>query len=168
MENRVPTHPNRYKAYKEDGSFEVITLERYDEPVEVGTPLNKATLLTDETALLLGLEEKSERTVNNALIQAFTGVNTGNETGELEDVMIEFGLVDSVSATSTAYAPATVDFKKKFRKTPNIFFSATSDTSNSFSFGVTEISNESCTFYCLCTRSNGALAATVTYMVIGE
>jgi hypothetical protein len=41
--DRQSAYPNRYKITRADGSTEYITLERADEPVVVGTPLNAET-----------------------------------------------------------------------------------------------------------------------------
>jgi hypothetical protein len=42
--DRRPTQPNRYKITQENGAEYYATLERADEPVEVGTPLNAKNL----------------------------------------------------------------------------------------------------------------------------
>lgn len=58
MKNRVSKYPNRFVVTPEDGSAPFqATITRADEPIEEGTPLNKATLLTDETANSFGLGE---------------------------------------------------------------------------------------------------------------
>lgn len=43
FKDRVPTYPNRKKITYEDGRVEYVIIENADEPVEQGTPLNKAT-----------------------------------------------------------------------------------------------------------------------------
>lgn len=71
MKDRVSTKilgngATRYGVYDETGKllrYEYIKLE--DEPDEEGTILNKANLLTDETARLLGMEQENP-TVNEA------------------------------------------------------------------------------------------------------
>lgn len=42
VKDRVPTKPGRMKLTREDGSVEYVIMERADEPVEGGTPINKA------------------------------------------------------------------------------------------------------------------------------
>jgi hypothetical protein len=42
--DRVPSQPNRFKITKADGTSEYVTLERADEPTQVGTPINKELL----------------------------------------------------------------------------------------------------------------------------
>lgn len=57
MKNRVPANPGRVLITPEDGSaafYAVLT--RADNPTEAGDPLNKATLLKDDTAALYGLD----------------------------------------------------------------------------------------------------------------
>lgn len=41
VKDRVPTKPGRVKLIHDDGTFEYVTLERADEPVEAGTSINK-------------------------------------------------------------------------------------------------------------------------------
>ena len=56
MKDRVSAKPGRVKLTPEDGSPAFYaTMERADNPVEEGTPLNKANLLTDATASKFGL-----------------------------------------------------------------------------------------------------------------
>lgn len=71
MKDRVPKYPGRVKITHADGTSEYVTLERADEPVSgnEGTPLNKATLLSDDTAAMLGFTSSEEPTVNEALQQ---------------------------------------------------------------------------------------------------
>lgn len=56
MKDRIPTYPGRVKLVPVAGQANVYDMVRADEPVEAGTPLNKATLLTDQTATKLGLD----------------------------------------------------------------------------------------------------------------
>ena len=59
--DRVPTYPNRIKITREDGSTELLTWERADEPVVEGTPINKA--LFDSIAADLGNGLSSAKTL---------------------------------------------------------------------------------------------------------
>lgn len=57
MFDRIPKNPGRVKITPESGGAAYYaTMERADNPTQEGTPLNKETLLTDETAALYGLE----------------------------------------------------------------------------------------------------------------
>lgn len=42
--DRKPTRPNRYKVTRENGETYFVILERADDPIEEGTPLNATTL----------------------------------------------------------------------------------------------------------------------------
>ena len=55
MQDRVPTYPGRVKLIPVQGQENTYDMERADQPTQVGTPLNKATLLKDATAALFGL-----------------------------------------------------------------------------------------------------------------
>lgn len=54
MRDRVSTYPGRVKLAPVAGQENVYDLIRMDEPMVGGTPLNKASLLTDATAALYG------------------------------------------------------------------------------------------------------------------
>lgn len=56
MKDRTPKYPGRVQLTPVEGAENTFDLVRADEPVEEGTPLNKKTLLTDETAYLLELK----------------------------------------------------------------------------------------------------------------
>ena len=66
MKDRVAAHPGRYKLTKVSGSTNLYDLERADQPTEAGTPFQKATMLTDETATALGLTQ-DDPNINDAL-----------------------------------------------------------------------------------------------------
>lgn len=50
MQDRVSTHPGRWKLTPVAGLTNTYDCERADSPTVAGTPLNKATFLTDATA----------------------------------------------------------------------------------------------------------------------
>lgn len=54
MKDRVSTYPGRVQLTPVSGQANVYNLVRADQPTEPGTPLNKASLLTDAVAALLG------------------------------------------------------------------------------------------------------------------
>ena len=67
MKDRVPVNPGRVLITPEDETASYFaTITRADNPIQEGTPLNKATFLKDETAELLGLES-DDPTVDEAL-----------------------------------------------------------------------------------------------------
>lgn len=77
MKDRVPKYPGRVKITRADGTSEYVTIERADEPVSgnEGTPLNKATLLSDDTATKLKLTS-DDPTVDEALKKLKTDADT--------------------------------------------------------------------------------------------
>ena len=60
MQNRVSTYPGRVRLVPVSGQENIYDMTRADEPTEDGTPINKETLLTDQTAAMYpGLDESS-------------------------------------------------------------------------------------------------------------
>ena len=70
MQNRVSLYPGRVILTPVSGQENTYDMVRADEPTQEGTPLNKATLLSDETASALELSQ-SNPTVNDALYKLF-------------------------------------------------------------------------------------------------
>ena len=78
MRDRTSTYPGRIKLTPVSGQADTYDMERADEPINEGTPLNKATLLSDETAAALELSG-DDPTVNDAL--AFLASKSGTISG---------------------------------------------------------------------------------------
>lgn len=77
MKDRVPKYPGRVLITPEDGSAAFYaTVARADEPVEVGTPINKAALLSDDTAKMLGFTMDDDPTVSDAFRAIRTQITT--------------------------------------------------------------------------------------------
>lgn len=55
MQDRIPQYPGRIKLTEVSGQTGVYDLTREDGATQAGTPLNKSTLLADDTAALFGL-----------------------------------------------------------------------------------------------------------------
>lgn len=71
MQDRAPTKPNRYAVYDDAHNFLRYEYhERADEPTQEGDALNKANLLPDEVATVLGL------TGNPQVADAFNKIST--------------------------------------------------------------------------------------------
>lgn len=66
MKDRVPLYPGRVRLTPVSGQANTYDMIRADEPQEPGTPLNKANLLSDETAKKLGFAETEDPSVNDA------------------------------------------------------------------------------------------------------
>lgn len=88
MQDRVATHPNRWKLTPVAGEADVYDFERADEPVVAGTPLDKATFLTDATA---------------AAIAALTGNTPALPTEALDELASVF---DTIGTTGVAHVEA--------------------------------------------------------------
>ena len=74
MKDRISKYPGRVKLIPVGGAENTYTVTRADEPEDEGTPLNKATLLSDLTAAEIGLTEDVP-TVNGALYKLITLIN---------------------------------------------------------------------------------------------
>lgn len=78
MQDRVPTYPGRVTLTPVPGQANTYDLVRADDPTQEGTPLNKATLLKDATALLFGLTTEAVPDDVFALLERFNN-GLGNE-----------------------------------------------------------------------------------------
>lgn len=72
MKDRVPLYPGRVTLLPVAGQPNTFDMVRADQPVEVGTPLNKGTLLSDVTAALYGLGADATPDSTFAAIAAIT------------------------------------------------------------------------------------------------
>lgn len=61
MQDRVSLYPGRVKLAPVPGQENTFDLVRADQPTQEGTPLNKASLLKDATAAILGLPVRQYR-----------------------------------------------------------------------------------------------------------
>jgi len=66
MKDRIPRYPGRVRLAPSADGEDFFTLTRADDPEQVGTPLNKASLLSDAVAQAIGLTG-SDPTVSDAL-----------------------------------------------------------------------------------------------------
>lgn len=80
MKDRVSKYPNRKLITYSDGSSELVTIERADEPTEEGSLLNKEFMLQDSTALTLKLSG-DQATINNALMALYNAVKESSGGG---------------------------------------------------------------------------------------
>lgn len=69
MQDRTPQYPNRFKMIPVDGQDGFVDLERADGATQNGTPLNKSTLLSDETARMFGMAENSATATPDAVFK---------------------------------------------------------------------------------------------------
>ena len=64
FEDRISKYPGRWTLVREDGSSEVVTLVRNDEPIKDGTPINASTL--NELSTVAGAINAKEEAVTAA------------------------------------------------------------------------------------------------------
>lgn len=64
FEDRISKYPGRWTMVREDGSSEVVTLVRNDEPIKKGTPINAETL--NELSTVAGAINAKEEAVSAA------------------------------------------------------------------------------------------------------
>ena len=82
MKDRIPLYPGRVKLNPVTGQENTYDMVRADSPVQEGTPLNKATLLQDETAALYGKgADAVPDDILSILSKAVLSVN-----GDLQDI----------------------------------------------------------------------------------
>ena len=67
MRDRIPTKPGRVRLAPSPDDDDLFILTRADEPTQAGTPLNKASLLSDATAAGFELADMDAATVDAAL-----------------------------------------------------------------------------------------------------
>jgi len=67
MRDRIPTKPGRVQLVPSPDDDDLFILTRADEPTQAGTPLNKASLLSDATAAGFELADADGATVDGAL-----------------------------------------------------------------------------------------------------
>lgn len=104
MKDRVPKYPGRVYVTPENGSAPYYaTLTRADEPVEVGTPLNKATLLNDDVANLISLSG-DQATVSEALKAIFNIANPIASTSQYGRTMLTSIISDAENLAATPKA----------------------------------------------------------------
>ena len=73
FEDRVAKYPGRWTMVKLDGTSEIVTLIRNDEPTKEGTPINAATL--NELSTVAGAINAKEEAVSAASRASFSAIN---------------------------------------------------------------------------------------------
>ena len=98
MKDRISLYPGRVTLTPVPGQTDVYDMTRADEPQEVGTPLNKASLLGDIIATALGLDPETA-TPNDAFEKLL------NETTLLSNTMVKvvYGSYTGNNATSKTF-----------------------------------------------------------------
>ena len=112
MQDRVSTYPNRWKLTPVAGQTNVYDFERADEPVVAGTPLNKATFLTNEAAAAIAALAGSTPTLPTEALAAIASVIQDMDAGTIAHV--EYGSYAG-TGTSGAANPTSLTFTYKPR-----------------------------------------------------
>lgn len=108
MIDRVATYPGRVKLIPVAGETNVYDIERADSPIAEGTPLNKATLLSDAVAAAYKLTE-DEATPSNAFAKIAAGEIGGGGLSAEIIVNTDSGAV--VTAVNGDYRFTTTSFE---------------------------------------------------------
>jgi hypothetical protein len=87
-----------------DAENNIYTLTRADDPEQVGTPLNKANLLTDETAALVGLDNTA---TPNDMFSALAGKTIALDGKKLPEFVVRVG-----TGGAGASSPCELTFSK--------------------------------------------------------
>lgn len=115
FEDRVAKYPGRWTMVKSDGTSEVITLVRNDEPTKEGTPINAATL--NELSTVAGAINAKEEAVSAAQTatseRAKAEQAATNAANEVKADLKEY----SDNAASSAAAAATSESNAKTSET---------------------------------------------------
>lgn len=115
FEDRVSKYPGRWTMTKSDGTSEIVTLVRNDEPVKEGTPINAATL--NELSTVAGAINAKEEAVTAAKTatseRAKAEQAATNAANEVKADLKEY----SDNAASSAAAAATSESNAKKSET---------------------------------------------------
>lgn len=121
MRTRQALKPGRVKLTFEDGGVKYAVLERADDPVVEGHPLNPYTLLKDETCKMLGGDPETmvpDDAFQMLAALAASGGGSG-DAGELEDTTLEVGFFNNAGAGWNTY-----NFREEFDAAPQVVLQA--------------------------------------------
>lgn len=121
MLDRVPVNPGRVLVTPENGGAAYYaTLTRADNPTQEGTPLNKASLLKDTTAALLGGD--------SSMVPDEAFVALKNLIGVLDAEVSGLPRIESGSYTGTGYnSSGETSVTLKFQHKPIAVFISTTN-----------------------------------------
>lgn len=101
MKDRIPTYAGRVKMTPVANQANIYDMERADEPLQEGTPLNKNTFLSDNVASQLGLSD--DATPNDAISLLNTNLNN-------KAPMYTYGTQDIEAGTASTEPEGTLHF----------------------------------------------------------
>lgn len=149
MKDRVPLYPGRVKLTPVAGQANTYDMSRADSPQQEGTPLNKATLLSDETAALFGKSNPTPNDIFKLLSKAAIANSDGitDVLGNIIDIPAD-QIVDGVKiATGTYVGTGTSGINGKtsltFQFAPKYLFIVYLGTNIPSNYGVLSFPNAS-------------------------
>ena len=148
MRARQALNPGRIKLTFEDGSTKYAVMERADNPVVEGDPLNPYTLLKDETCTMLGGDPETmvpDDAFQMLAALAASGGGSG-DVGELEDTAFVVG-----TFTNSGAGWNTFKFRQPFEGVPNVVCQAEAFDGIVQVQNVTKVGFQ----YCLRTQASG-------------
>ena len=111
FEDRISKYPGRWTLVREDGSSEVVTLVRNDEPIKDGTPINAFTLNELSTvAGAINAKEEAVSAANSAAEERAKAEQAAKNAAKDVSAIVK---ADSENATLSAAAAKTSETNSK-------------------------------------------------------
>lgn len=111
FEDRISKYPGRWTLVREDGSPEVVTLIRNDEPIKDGTPINASTLNELSTvAGAINAKEKAVSAANSAAEERAKAEQAAKNAAKDVSAIVK---TDSENAALSAAAAKTSEINSK-------------------------------------------------------
>ena len=111
FEDRISKYPGRWTLVREDGSSEVVTLVRNDEPIKDGTPINASTLNELSTvAGAINAKEEAVSAANSAAEERAKAEQAAKNAAKDVSAIVK---ADSENATLSAAAAKTSETNSK-------------------------------------------------------
>ena len=111
FEDRISKYPGRWTLVREDGSSEVVTLVRNDEPIKDGTPINASTL--NELSTVAGAINAKEEAVSAASSAAEERAKAEQAAKNAAKDVSAIVKADSENAALSAAAAKTSEINSK-------------------------------------------------------
>lgn len=105
FEDRVAKYPGRWTMVKSDGTSEIVTLIRNDEPTKEGTPINAATL--NELSTVAGAINAKEEAVSAASRASFSATSAA-QSAQAASADADKAEKSATSAEDSANRAATI------------------------------------------------------------
>ena len=105
FEDRVAKYPGRWTMVKSDGTSEIVTLIRNDEPTKEGTPINAATL--NELSTVAGAINAKEEAVS-AASSANSSASSAAKSAQLTSADVKSAESSAASAEESANRAAAI------------------------------------------------------------